>query len=61
VQRREHGSIAAENLSVCFFDRKITYDVLLRAEEIRENEKKIFGWVAAGDSVQEITKKGGYF
>jgi regulator of RNase E activity RraA len=41
--------------------RDVAYDVLVRAEEIRENEKKIFGWVAAGDSVQEITKKGGYF
>jgi regulator of RNase E activity RraA len=39
----------------------IAYDVLLRAEEIIENEKKIFNWVKAGESVQEITKKGGYF
>jgi hypothetical protein len=41
--------------------RDVAYEVLIRAEEIRENEKKIFGWVKAGDSVQEITKKGGYF
>lgn len=41
--------------------RDIAYDVLLRAEEIRENEKKIFGWVNAGDSVQSITERGGYF
>jgi len=40
---------------------KIAYDVLLRAEEIKENEKKIFGWVKAGESVQSITQKGGYF
>ncbi len=41
--------------------REIAWDVLVRAEEIRENEKKIFSWVHAGDTVQEITKKGGYF
>lgn len=41
--------------------RDIAYDVLVRAEEIRENEKKIFGWVREGQSIQEITKKGGYF
>jgi regulator of RNase E activity RraA len=39
----------------------LAYDVLIRAEEIIQNEKKIFGWVNAGDSIQEITKKGGYF
>lgn len=41
--------------------RAIAYDVLLRAEEIKENEKKIFGWVAEGQSIQEIKEKGGYF
>ena len=40
--------------------RDIAYEVLLRAEEIKENEKKIFGWVKEGDSIQEITRKGGY-
>lgn len=41
--------------------RAIAFDVLLRAEEIRENEKKIFEWVREGQSVHEITQKGGYF
>lgn len=41
--------------------RNIACEVLLRAEEIRENEKKIFGWVKEGQTVQEITGKGGYF
>ena len=41
--------------------RDIAYDVLIRAEEIKENEKKIFGWVKEGQSVHEITEKGGYF
>lgn len=41
--------------------RDIAYEVLIRAEEIRENEKKIFGWVHNGESIDEITKKGGYF
>lgn len=41
--------------------RDIAYDVLLRAEEIRANEQQIFRWVAEGQSVHEITDKGGYF
>ena len=41
--------------------RQIAYDVLVRAEEIKENEKIIFGWVKDGQSIQDITKKGGYF
>lgn len=41
--------------------RAIAYEVLLRAEEIKSNETKIFGWVAEGQSIREITDKGGYF
>ena len=41
--------------------REVAYEVLLRAEEIIENEKVIFGWVHEGQSIQDITKKGGYF
>jgi len=41
--------------------RDIAYEVLVRAEEIKENEKKIFGWVSEGQSVKDITEKGGYF
>lgn len=41
--------------------RDIAYDVLVRAEEIRANEKEIFGWVAEGQTLQQITDKGGYF
>lgn len=41
--------------------REIAYDVLVRAEEIKENEKVIFGWVHEGKTIQEITKEGGYF
>lgn len=46
---------------VLIVPRDIAYDVLVRAEEIRENEKKIFGWVHEGQTVHEITEKGGYF
>ncbi len=46
---------------VLVIPREIAYDVLLRAEEIRENEKKIFAWVKSGESAKEITAKGGYF
>lgn len=41
--------------------RAIAYDVLIRAEEIRENEKQIFSWVHAGETIHEISAKGGYF
>lgn len=41
--------------------RDIAYEVLVRAEEIKTNEKKIFSWVAEGQSVHQITEKGGYF
>lgn len=41
--------------------REIAYEVLLRAEEIEANEIKIFSWVRGGESIQQITEKGGYF
>lgn len=41
--------------------RSIAYNVLLRAEEIINNERKIFGWVHQGESAEDITSKGGYF
>jgi regulator of RNase E activity RraA len=41
--------------------RDIACEVLLRAEEIKANEKTIFGWVAEGQTIQEIAGKGGYF
>ncbi|MFW5656856.1 MAG: RraA family protein [Bacteroidota bacterium] len=41
--------------------RGIAFDVLKRAEEIKENEKKIFGWVKEGQSIKQITDKGEYF
>lgn len=46
---------------VLIVPRDIAYEVLVRAEEIRENEKKIFGWVKEGQTVHQITEKGGYF
>jgi regulator of RNase E activity RraA len=41
--------------------RDLAYEVLVRAEEIRANEKKIFSWVAEGQTIHQITDKGGYF
>lgn len=46
---------------VLIVPRTVAYDVLVRAEEIKKNEKKIFGWVKEGQSAREITDKGGYF
>jgi 4-hydroxy-4-methyl-2-oxoglutarate aldolase len=53
--------ILADIDGVLCVPRNIAYDVLQRAEEIRANEKKIFGWVAEGQTVHQITEKGGYF
>jgi regulator of RNase E activity RraA len=41
--------------------RTIAEQVLLRGEEVVRNEKVIFGWVAEGQSIEQITSKGGYF
>jgi 4-hydroxy-4-methyl-2-oxoglutarate aldolase len=41
--------------------RALAMAVLERAEAILANEKQIFEWVAAGETVGEITDKGGYF
>jgi regulator of RNase E activity RraA len=41
--------------------RDVAYDVLVRSEEIKENEKRIFNWVHEGQSIQDIKEKGGYF
>jgi regulator of RNase E activity RraA len=46
---------------VVVIPREIAMKVLLRAEEIIENEAAIFGWVKDGQSIQDITQKGGYF
>lgn len=41
--------------------RALAHQVLLRAEEVQHNEKRTFGWVAEGQSITEITEKGGCF
>ncbi|MGI6572630.1 MAG: RraA family protein [Fermentimonas sp.] len=41
--------------------RDIAYDILIRAEQFLVNENQIFDWVHQGDTVHEITQKGGYF
>lgn len=41
--------------------RRLAVAVLERAEQILGNEREIFRWVAEGDSVRQITEKGGYF
>ncbi|MGV8090556.1 MAG: RraA family protein [Mangrovibacterium sp.] len=46
---------------VLVIPRALAYEVLVRAEEIKENEKKIFGWVKEGQSAKDINEKGGYF
>lgn len=56
------GDVALGDIDgVLIVPRDIAYDVLMRAEEIKSNEKKIFGWVAEGQSIHQISEKGGYF
>jgi len=53
--------IFADIDGVLCIPRDVAYKVLVRAEEFRSNETKIFGWVAEGKTVTQITKSGGYF
>lgn len=53
--------ILADIDGVLCIPRDIAHAVLIRAEEIRANETKIFGWVAEGQTVRQITDQGGYF
>jgi 4-hydroxy-4-methyl-2-oxoglutarate aldolase len=46
---------------VLIVPRDIAYKILIRAEEIKKNEKIIYEWVKEGQSIDEIVKKGGYF
>lgn len=56
------GDVAVGDVDgVVIVPREIAYDVLLRAEEIKNNEKKIFNWVENGDSAKDIKERGGYF
>lgn len=41
--------------------RKVAYDVLVRAEYIKENEKEIKQMVVDGLTPSEVVKRGGYF
>lgn len=46
---------------VVIVPRALALPVLERAEQILGIERDIFAWIAAGDSVAEISAKGGYF
>jgi regulator of RNase E activity RraA len=41
--------------------RELAVEVLIRGEQVTGNEKTIFSWVAEGQTVDEISRKGGYF
>ena len=46
---------------VVLVPRAIAYEVLIRAEAIKNAEKEIRSWVHKGFSAKEVVKKGGYF
>ncbi|MBS7700487.1 MULTISPECIES: RraA family protein [unclassified Chelatococcus] len=61
VMVRPGDVIVGDIDGVIVVPHNVAVDVLLRAEEILNNEKQIFQWVEEGNSIQEITRKGGYF
>jgi len=46
---------------VIIVPRHLAYDVLLRAEEIKDAESEIKRWVREGLSAREVVERGGYF
>lgn len=46
---------------VIIIPRNIAYDILLRAEEIRDGETEIKRWVREGLTPNDILQRGGYF
>lgn len=56
------GDVVVSDIDgVVVVPRDVAYEVLIRAEEVLENEKKIFSWVEEGQTIHEIAGKGGYF
>jgi regulator of RNase E activity RraA len=53
--------VVADMDGVMIVPRAIALPVLERCEEILGLEREIFGWIEQGDSVAEISAKGGYF
>ncbi|MGG5886595.1 RraA family protein [Falsiroseomonas sp. HC035] len=53
--------VVADMDGVMVVPRALALPVLERCEEILGLEKEIFGWIEQGDSVAEISAKGGYF
>lgn len=53
--------VVGDGDGVVVVPRDICVDVLLRAEDMHAGEMKIFSWVEEGDSISDITGKGGYF
>lgn len=56
------GDIVFGDIDGCIvIPRKIAYEVLVRAEQIRDNEKEIKEMVKSGLGPTEVVKRGGYF
>ncbi len=56
------GDIAYGDIDGCIIvPRDIAYDVLVRAEQIRDNEVEIKNMVSSGVTPTEVVKNGGYF
>ena len=56
------GDIAYGDIDGCIIvPRDIAYEVLVRAEQIRDNEVEIKNMVSSGVTPTEVVKNGGYF
>lgn len=53
--------VVGDGDGVVVVPRALILPVLQRAEEMHAGELKIFSWVEEGDSIAQITAKGGYF
>ena len=56
------GDVVMGDIDGCIsIPREIAYEVLLRAEEIRDNEVEIKEMVGSGMKPTEVVENGGYF
>ena len=56
------GDVVFADISgVVVVPRKISYDILLRAEEMIDDESEVKEWINDGTSPEEVVDRGGYF
>ena len=61
VQIHPGDLVVGDMDGVIIVPRRYAYEVLLRAEEIRDTETDIKRWINSGMSANEVVERGGYF